>query len=247
MDAVKRLDALRIEGRGAARAADQRLDAAIPHLDWDVADVLIHLGGVHRRFSRCLRREVDEWPGPETVDPPADDPLSWYLESLAGLVDALGSVRLDDTFVTWAGDQDGHWILRRMANETAVHRWDIESASGPPEPLSPDLASDITEEFLTDIVDDRALAGVDDTAAHDGATLHLHATDVEAADAGEWFLTVTGDGLLVDRRHDKGDVALRGPASDLALWLYGRIPAGRLDAFGAPADVDWWSRAFLFD
>ena len=244
VDAAQRLDALRTEGEAAARAAEDRLDAAVPHLDWNVREVLGHLGGVHHRFTTCLRGEITEWPGRESVDVPTDGLVDWYRTTMAELVGTLGSIQLDAAFVTWAGEQDGHWILRRLANETAVHRWDIEAASGRPDGIDPPLAIEIIDEFLTDIVDARGLPGVDDISAHDGATLHLHATDT---DTGEWFLTVTSAGLHMDRRHDKGDVALRGLSGELALWLNGRIPASRLDAFGEPANIDWWSRAFRFD
>jgi uncharacterized protein (TIGR03083 family) len=245
MDAAHRLDALRTEGGAAARAAEDRLDVAVPHLEWNVGEVLGHLGGVHRRFTRSLRGEVDEWPERGSVAAPSEGLLDWYRTSMAELVGALGSIQLEDSFVTFAGEKDGHWILRRLANETAVHRWDIEAASGPPEGFDSGLAIDIVDEFLTDIVGEHGLSGVDDIAVHDGATLHLHATDTDAG-AGEWFLTVAGDGLHVDRRHEKGDVALRGPSDDLALWINGRIPASRLDSFGAPENVDWWSRACRF-
>jgi uncharacterized protein (TIGR03083 family) len=244
VDAAHRLDALRTEGAAAARAATDRLDTAVPHLDWTAGEVLSHLGGVHRRFAATLRGEVDRWPGRAEIEAPDGGLVEWYRAGLAELVDALGAVDLDDDVITWAGPQDGHWVLRRATNETAVHRWDIEAASGPPATIDAPLAREIIDEFLTVIVDDRGLAGVDDPAAHDGATLHLHGTGSET---GEWFLTVTDGGLDVERRHDKGDVALRGGVADLALWLNGRIPPSRLDTFGAAEAVDWWSRAFRFD
>jgi uncharacterized protein (TIGR03083 family) len=244
VDVPNLLDALRREGQAAARAADGRLELEVPHLDWTVREVLGHLGGVHRRFARSLQRQTQTWPGRATVDPPGQGLVGWARAALAELVAAIRSADLDSIFVTWAGPRDGTWVLRRVANETAVHRWDIESAGGTPAVIAPPLAEEIIEEFLTVIVHDRGLAGVDDAAAHAGATLHLHGTDGASA---EWYLTVVGGGLEVERRHDKGDVAMRGSACDLALWLNGRIPASRLDAFGEPSDIDWWSRAFRFD
>ena len=50
-------------------------------------------------------------------------------------------------------------------------------------------------------------------AVADGATIHLHCTDVD----GEWLLTGTAEGARVTREHAKGDVAARGSASDLLL------------------------------
>jgi MDMPI C-terminal domain len=37
---------------------------------------------------------------------------------------------------------------------------------------------------------------------------------------------------LVARRHEKGDCALRGPASDLLLALWGRIPLDEVELLG---------------
>ena len=50
--------------------------------------------------------------------------------------------------------------------------------------------------------------------------MHVHSTDAD----GEWLVDFD-NGLAVTREHAKGDVAVRGPASDLMLVLYGRVPA----------------------
>ena len=244
MDIAHRFDALRTEGEAALRAAEDRLDVGVPHLEWTVGEVVAHLGGVHRRFATSLRHEVAEWPDRSSVAAPSEGLVDWARDALHEVVRALGAADLGDTFTTWAGPRHGNWVLRRITNETAVHRWDVEAAVGTPDPIDADLAIEVTEEFLTVIVADRGLAGADGAAAHDGATLHLHATD---HDAGEWFITVGGDGLQVEHRHDKGDVAVRGSASDLALWLNGRLPISRLDTFGEAPLVDWWAGAFTFD
>ena len=56
-------------------------------------------------------------------------------------------------------------------------------------------------------------------------TVHLHCTDVE----GEWLLHVDG---RVERAHAKGDLAIRGAASDMLLALYGRVPVDKLELIG---------------
>lgn len=40
------------------------------------------------------------------------------------------------------------------------------------------------------------------------------------------------DGSQFTREHSKADVALRGPAFDLARWVWGRLPTGNLEVFG---------------
>ena len=61
--------------------------------------------------------------------------------------------------------------------------------------------------------------------------IHLHCTDVD----GEWLVRRSPDGLDIERAHAKGDVAARGTASDLDLYLWGRVPVDALELFGDPA------------
>ena len=61
-----------------------------------------------------------------------------------------------------------------------------------------------------------------------GETLHLHCTDGE----GEWLVRLDPDGVSSSHEHAKGDVAARGTASDLLLFLYGRVDPEQLEVFG---------------
>jgi hypothetical protein len=54
--------------------------------------------------------------------------------------------------------------------------------------------------------------------------LHLHVTDEGVAD-GEWMIRPGRGGVTVEPGHGKGDVAVRGPASDMLLVLMQRFPA----------------------
>jgi uncharacterized protein (TIGR03083 family) len=105
-----------------------------------------------------------------------------------------------------------------------MHRIDAEQATGVAGPVDAALAVDGIDE-LFDLFLPRRHAG---KATGDGETAHVHATDAE----GEWLLRLTGDGITVERGHAKGDVAVRGPAGDLLLWLWGRRPIDGLEVFG---------------
>ena len=59
-------------------------------------------------------------------------------------------------------------------------------------------------------------------------TVHLHCTDVD----GEWLVARRDGEVTVTAEHAKGDVAARGSASDLLLFLWGRVPADALEVFG---------------
>jgi len=80
---------------------------------------------------------------------------------------------------------------------------------------------------------------------HESKTMHLHATDVaeSAAGEGEWLVTLGPEGLTVDHKHAKGDVAVRGTASDLLLLLWNRVSADRCEVFGDAALLEQWRAA----
>ncbi|MGH9231596.1 MAG: maleylpyruvate isomerase family mycothiol-dependent enzyme, partial [Acidimicrobiales bacterium] len=77
---------------------------------------------------------------------------------------------------------------------------------------------------------------------NEGKTLHLHATDVGGAEAGEgeWLVTLDPAGMTVEHRHARGDVAVRGTASDLLLLLWNRVGADRCEVFGDADLLEWW-------
>jgi predicted lipid carrier protein YhbT len=68
-------------------------------------------------------------------------------------------------------------------------------------------------------------------------TVHLHCTDVD----GEWLFTRRDGEITVTAEHAKGDVAARGRASDLLLFLWGRVPATELEVFGDAALLERFS------
>jgi hypothetical protein len=126
-----------------------------------------------------------------------------------------------------------------MALETAVHRWDVEGAVREPAAVPPDLAVDGVDEIL-EIQIPRSI----DLATLDaeGATFHLHATDAE----GEWLVHLAADGITFEHGHAKGDVALRGTASDLYLWCWNRVPVDdRFEVFGDAGLLDVWRTAVV--
>jgi hypothetical protein len=106
-----------------------------------------------------------------------------------------------------------------------VHRADAEQALGRPVgAIEPALAVDGIDELLDVFL---PVFGADRSPG-DGRTVHLHATDAE----GEWLLRFEAGEVAVEVGHAKGDAAVRGPAGDLLLWLWGRHPLEDLEVFG---------------
>jgi uncharacterized protein (TIGR03083 family) len=196
-----------------------------------VFDLVEHTGYVHRHISERLRRTTTEQGGPLDVEeaPPDDEGLlRWYASGLSALEGLLTETPPDaPRWTWWPRDNTAGFWRRRTAQETAVHRWDAENATGSARGIDPELAADGVAEFL----DIHVPA---EETPYEGApgTVHLHRTDGE----GEWIVSLTpGQMPEVRRGHEKGDAAIRGQASDLLLLAWRRKSPDLLETFG---DVD---------
>lgn len=223
----------------AARAMDP--GARVPSCpEWDVAKLVRHTGTAHRWSAGVVKTR--EPLSPKSMDlvlpeDPAGLP-DWLEQSAAELVSALAGADPHDACWTWTDDQHVRFWARRMAHETAVHRWDAEDARGAAVPFEGELAVDGIDEHLRNLP---FIVGPDRTAGA-GESLHLHCTDR----AGEWLLRRTESGLEVTRQHTKGDVAVRGVASDLFLIVLGRTPVAPAEIFGDPAALVAWQQLLHF-
>jgi uncharacterized protein (TIGR03083 family) len=224
-------DAIRTEADRLVRAAeDASLDATIPSCpDWDVAELLGHMGRVYRWCAACV--DANELVSPRDLPgpPERDARVVWVQEGVTRVLDALDRPASDPAW-TWAPNGTVGFWQRRQAHETAVHRVDAELATGAPTPIPRALAVDGIDECLELLPNRFGVAPIAGT----GETLHLHCTDGD----GEWLLRVTADGLDVERVHAKGDVAVRGPASDLFLVLLRRRSPDDVEVLGDRAVLD---------
>jgi len=231
MDHALRVEAVRREAAALAAAAENAgLDAPVPSCPgWDVAELLAHIGGVHRWARSVLAGErafpaVDVPPGPERP--------TWVTAGASDLADALEAADPNTPAWSWTDDRTVGFWARRQAAETAVHRVDAELATGEPRPVERELAVDAIDEFLAMLTARREAPALPTVGS-----VHLHCTDGE----GEWLVRLTDAGPVVTREHAKGDVALRGAASDLLLVGYGRLAPDAVETLGDP-DL---ARAFL--
>jgi uncharacterized protein (TIGR03083 family) len=206
----------------------ERVAAVIEHGDltapiaacpgWDVRRLVVHLGMIHRWARHCA---VHARP-PADTDPfePGDRDLGeWFRDGAAALAETLRE--LDPGAPTWhpfTVEPVARVWPRRQAHETAMHRWDAQSAIGTPDPIDPELASDGIDEYFE--------VAIPRLVVREGLTVptssfHVHCTDVD----GEWLVWNEDGDYRMKRAHEKGDAALRGPAEAILLRLWGRASA----------------------
>ena len=227
MHPARYLELLRSEGEALAGAAERDLKAPVPSCpEWDMAALVRHTSQVHRRRAAVVRRRSIEPPEGIEADPgPKDDDIvAWYRDGVDDLLDAFSEAGPDAQAWTWHGENNVAFWMRRMAQETAVHRWDAENAIGAAADIDAELASDGIDEFLDkfiplDEIPYRGAAG----------TVHLHCTDVK----GEWTVTLApGEIPTHERGHSKGDAAVRAAANRLLLWVWRRIDSSAVEVLG---------------
>lgn len=235
MEFEAHLHALRRDAAGlfdAARVAPpgDRLESCP---EWTPIDLVWHVGGVYDVFVSGVRDGLPdraEYQSPPR--PTSDGDVRSFAESRAAeLIQVLSTT--DPSMTIWSERPPEHrvnvaWVARRMAHETAVHRHDAARAAGHEYQIEPTLASDGIDEFVTEILQrltERGMPAI-------GGTVHLHCTDVK----GEWIIEPSDDGgYEVRREHVKGDAAIRGPASDLQLVMWRRLPLSVVDVIGDQA------------
>jgi uncharacterized protein (TIGR03083 family) len=246
MEPADYLARLQIDGPALAATARQAPHAKVETCPgWDVTALLGHMSSIHRWAAEMLRTRAGKRVSRRDLEGPPSAPeavLEWYSVGLTQLTTALNQIDPDDQVWNWRpdGDRRARFWHRRMANETAVHRWDAQAAAGDAQPIDGGLAVDGIDEyfelFLANGLRQQPVAALN-------GSIHLHATDIE----GEWWLGLEPDRIERRHEHAKADAAVRGPASELLLWLWNRRPddSAELQTFGNPVILDHF-RAFAF-
>jgi uncharacterized protein (TIGR03083 family) len=229
------LASLRADGP-AFRAAvtEAPLDAPVPSCpEWTVERLVGHLAGVYEFVLEHIERGVTTAPERRPPAPSGTGVLDWWDERFAALLRVLDAIDPELPAWNWApqAKKAAFWH-RRMAHETAVHRWDAQFSLVSAEPIEAKLAVD----GVAEVLDSWLPAGKGAGQADVHGMVALSATDVEH----EWFVRLRGRGglalldtdtLLDSDEHHERAVA-RGTASDLMLALYGRVGFDVLEVTG---------------
>ena len=212
------LDCLSADFMRLREVAAKDLTAPVPSCPgWSVEDLVRHVGFVYLHKVECMRqgRAPEPWP-PEEAE---------SVEPLAVLDDAWHRLRArllatppwSPTYTWYEPDQTvGFWV-RRMAQETVIHRIDAELALATAvQPVPDDLAVDGVDEVLVVFLEYASKLWCDDFGA-DLAGADGRPVLVAAGDAG-WLVRATPDGVSVEagvgrRRRGDGPGRARGDAA----------------------------------
>lgn len=199
------------------------LGAAVPSCPgWIMTDLLRHVGAVYLHKVECMRlgHGPDPWPPAGLNDEP---PLELADRAYAALTGEFAARRPDEYAYTWYGpDQSvGFWI-RRMAQETVIHRIDAELAAGGQAAAIPiDLATDGIGELLVVFVQYGTTNWPEEfaelLAPAGGRTVSVVTPE------RSWLLRLATTGVRVDGSGAVSPSAtVEGPAPEVLLWLWSR-------------------------
>lgn len=217
------------------------LTARVPSCpDWTVKDLVEHTAMVylHKVAATELGREdMADWPPPL----PGDTPLEAFENAYAKLTEMFATHDASDHSGTWydADQTVGFWI-RRMAQETVIHRRDAELAIGEPTPAPSDLAIDGIAELLDIFI------AYPTHKWNEECKPVLEPADGESflvdAAGTRWLAEIGLAGVEVSRpgHVPKTTVRISGSPSALLFWLWHRDAHsdGRVDVDGDPAAIE---------
>jgi uncharacterized protein (TIGR03083 family) len=242
MQNARFLECLAADASRLREVAAGDLGAPVPTCpDWTVADLVRHVGVVYLHKTECMRLNAfpDPWP-PDVAD---EEPLALLDRSYTALTGEFATRAPESPSVTWFDPEQtvGFWI-RRMAQETVIHRLDAELALGvPAAPIPADLAIDGVDEVLV-----RFLAFGSTEWREDFGDLlddcDGRAVQVRAGDSS-WLVRLTKDGVMVSGPGDAdagaADVAatVSGAPDAVLIWLWRRSGDEAITTQGDPAVV----------
>lgn len=220
---------------------------------WDLGRLLRHVGGDHRWAEEIVRTRATEPVDDSAVEDPAahaglDDSAlgGWLVEGAARLAAGLREAGPDARVWTPADErlveQSARFWARRMTYETLVHRADAALVTGAEFLVEERLATDAVEEWLEFSTVPEAYAPEPDVPDLLGPGRALR---FDAGTAGEWLIDLGGQRPTWRRGSGEAAASVRGPVTDLLLFLYAR-PAPGVETAGDSELLDLWLRRTRF-
>ncbi|NNN16445.1 MAG: hypothetical protein HKL82_11405 [Acidimicrobiaceae bacterium] len=217
---------------------------------WTMSDLVGHLTTVQFRAIGRIGQS-SEIATPLALPTNYSELIDLGYKTLQNFDESFGSLAGDAPCWNWTGsNQNVGWMRRRQAHESTIHFYDAlhavgnaalpnwASSGGIDQPLAADGIREFMEVFLPRVNQKKELPNL--------GSLHIHATDGPAT--SEWYISMDPDGKLAAvEGHQKADTVIRGSASDILLWIWGRrepIAQNDLEKFGDLEAISAWRTAF---
>jgi uncharacterized protein (TIGR03083 family) len=237
MDASRYLECLAADyGDLRDAAAAVELTVPVPTCPgWTMGDLVFHVAQVYLHKATVMRKGQwpEPWP-PPGAEPAAELPLLG--RAYGELIAEFSARRPADPTLTWYDpDQTVAFWIRRMAQETVVHRIDAELAAGlPVTPVPGDLALDGVDEVLKRFLayDPEALDQLE------GGHLARDGADTITVLAGQtaWTVRPSPQEVVVDDgAGDHPRVVIAAAPGPMLRWLWGRAGDDAVQLTGDPA------------
>ncbi len=235
VDEKRLLECLDADYRRLREVVPGALGAAVPTCPgWTGADLATHVAEVYLHKTETIRRGEEPEPWPPDLGP---DPLAALDRAYGELTGEFGAHEPDEPAPSWyRSPQTVGWWIRRMAQETVIHRVDAELAAGvEPSPIPADLAADGIDEVLVCFL---AYATTEypeyvgaQLAGCDGETVRI------GTESATWLVQLGPDVVTVEQSSADTDAALRGSEDAVLRWLWRRARNDTVELDGNRAAV----------
>jgi uncharacterized protein (TIGR03083 family) len=224
MDYEHYIEYLKVEGeRFAALAQLADVDAPVPSCpDWCVADLLAHMGYIHRwaRFlvdararERIATKDMALSSGPVNAQ--------WLAQGVDELLVTLRGADPEEEMWAWGEDQHVRFWARRQLHETLIHRVDLEGALGLASDINPAVGADAIDEFFANLARAGRFSPKVKNLVGTGECLQF------ACDDGPtWSVELRPEGFSFLEGSSHHEATLSGPTSDLLYVIYRRRALG---------------------
>jgi len=229
MDSSRFLECLAADFLRMREVVDGHLAAPVPTCpDWTVADLTRHVGEVYLHKVEMMRqgKHPEGWP-PDSFR--EAEPVGLLTRGYGELVAEFAARHPQDVTKTWYDpDQTVRFWIRRMAQETVIHRIDAELGAGAAvAPIPDDLAIDGIDELLNTFVAYSFSQWPEDfTEALKDSPGHTYA--INAAETS-WTITTSPTDLTVAGGPgtaftipDTPDVVVSGSPANILRWAWNR-------------------------
>lgn len=170
---------------------------------WTLRDLVLHLADVHHFWAVRIHQADASLDSPFLpAYPEGADVLAWARACLDEMVSAIRSVPADSPcYVWWVEPATAGAVAEHQVYEAEVHRWDAEGAVRSPAPIDQSIALIGIPEWIESRVTWMTEMPL--------PMITFETTDVPSSSS-------LGDSAL-------GSVTLRGTASDVYLYMNGRL------------------------